>query len=61
MFHKKWPLEPKMMHITRKEDFEESTKLIFMIRRGCQDDGSDKVDDVGMTQTLIGILGLDFT
>ena len=33
----------------RKDDFEKSTKLIFMIRRGCQDDGGDIVDDVGMT------------
>ena len=37
------------MGMIRKDDFEKSTKLIFMIRRGCQDDGGDIVDDVGMT------------
>ena len=44
----------------RKDDFEKSTKLIFMIRRGCQDDGGDIVDDVGMTMmtmmTMITII-----
>ena len=41
----------------RKDDFEKSTKLIFMIRKGCQDDDGDKVHDVGMTMmTMMALM-----
>ena len=40
----------------RKDDFEKSKKLIIMIRRGCQDDGGDIVDDVGMTMMTMMIM-----